>query len=81
MPIPSSQTLNQSVVLAELLPQLKQLSHTDKLELLNFLTTELLDGVGTKPLADETANPLRTSYVAASVLTMTLAEHQATSHD
>ncbi len=69
--------------LTELLPQLKGLSYTDKLQLLHFLITELLNEAGVTPLDTQegVAIPnLQNSFEAAAVLAKALAEHQAAKH-
>jgi hypothetical protein len=66
--------------LPELLPHLKELSHTDKLLLLHFLATELLNESGLVPLDAEgkiTSFGLHDSFEAAAVLAKALAEVKA----
>ena len=69
--------------LSELLPQLKGLSYTGKLQLLQFLITELLNEASVTPLDTQqgVAIPnLENSFEAAAILTKALAEHQAAKH-
>jgi hypothetical protein len=69
--------------LTEFLLQLKGLSYTDKLQLLHFLITELLNEAGVTPLDTQegVAIPNReNSFEAAAVLAKALAEHQAAKH-
>ena len=69
--------------LTELIPQLKGLSYIDKLQILNFLITELLNESGVTPLDTQegvTIPNLQNSFEAAAVLTKALAEHQAAKH-
>ena len=63
--------------LTELLPQLKGLSHNDKLLLLHFLVSEMLNESGLVPLdnKENTSNlGLHDSFEAAAVLAQALAE-------
>lgn len=65
--------------LAELLPSLKELSHSDKLLLLHLLTRELLREAGLTPLeTQEKTQPqgLDDSFEAAAVLARALAERK-----
>lgn len=68
--------------LTELLPQLKGLCYTDKLQLLHFLITELLNEAGVTPLdtQERVGIPnLQNSFEAAAVLAKALA-YQAAKH-
>ncbi|WP_414619279.1 hypothetical protein [Calothrix sp. CCY 0018] len=63
--------------LTELLPHLKDLSQADKLLLLHFLVSEMLNESGLVPLdtQNKTANSgLHDSFEAAAVLAQALAE-------
>jgi hypothetical protein len=67
----------------EILPLLKELSYSDKLLLIHFLVTELLNGSGLIPLVDreKTASQgLYDSFEAAAVLAKALAEEKAKTH-
>lgn len=69
--------------LTELVPLLKELSHSDKLLLLNFLVAELLKESGLAPLdaQGKAANQgLYDSFEAAAVLAKALAEEKAATH-
>lgn len=68
--------------LTELLPLLKELSHTDKLQLLHLLSTELLkDAVPLSKAQEEVSLPdLSDSFEAAAVLAKALAEEQSVKH-
>lgn len=69
--------------LAEVLPLLKELSHTDKLLLLHFLTSELLTDAGLTPLGTQSnlSSPaLYDSFGAAAVLAKALADEQEAKH-
>jgi hypothetical protein len=71
------------MVVAELLPLLQELSYTDKLQILHFLTSELLNdaGLSTGEKPNGASIPsLHNSFEAAAVLAQALAEHQATTH-
>jgi hypothetical protein len=67
--------------LAELLPHIKQLSYTDKLQLLDFLTSALLCDAGLTAVGlqkEEMFIPEdHNSFKAAAVLTKALEEHKA----
>jgi hypothetical protein len=66
--------------ITELLPHLKELSHADKLLLMHFLVSELLEESGLVPLdaQNKAANlDLRNSFEAAAVLAKALAEEKA----
>ena len=69
--------------LTELIPLLKELSHSDKLLLLNFLVTELLKESGLVPLDIEgkvASQGLHDSFEAAAVLAKALAEEKVGTH-
>ncbi len=69
--------------IAELIPHLKQLSQTDKLQILHFLTSELLNdaGVAVAENSNETSiSKGHNSFQAAAILTKALEEHQAKIH-
>lgn len=69
--------------LTELLPLLKELSYTDKLQLLHLLSTELLKDAGLAPLEAqdmESMPDLSNSVEAAVVLAKALAEEQSVKH-
>ena len=69
--------------LTELLPLLKELPHSDKLLLLHWLTSELLQESGLVPLntQDRLANQgLSDSCEAAAVLAQALAEEKVVTH-
>lgn len=71
------------MLLAELLPFLKELPQTDKLRLLHFLTSELLKDAGLTPLEDHhqpSVPDLSDSFEAAAVLAKALVEHRSTTH-
>lgn len=71
------------MVLTELMPLLKQLSHSDKLLLLHFLVAELLKESSLVPLdaQDKVASQgLHDSFEAAAVLAKALAEEKAATH-
>jgi hypothetical protein len=67
--------------LAELLPHIKQLSYTEKLQLLHFLTSELLTNGGLTAVGlqnEEVFIPEdHNSFKAAAVLTKALEEYKA----
>ncbi|MBC6434476.1 hypothetical protein FM036_29420 [Nostoc sp. HG1] len=68
------------MLLTELIPQLKELSYTDKLLLMHFLATELLKELSLVPLdaEDKVASlGLYDSFEAAAVLAKALAEEKA----
>ncbi|NJK72949.1 MAG: hypothetical protein HC942_00750 [Microcoleus sp. SU_5_6] len=67
----------------EILPLLKELSPSDKLLLVHFLVTELLNGSGLIPLGDRdktSSQGLYDSFEAAAVLAKALAEEKAKTH-
>ncbi len=69
--------------LVDLLPLLKDLSYTDKLVLLNFLVTELLQESGIVPSSDRdsvSGQGLENSFEAAAVLAKALAEAKVTTN-
>jgi hypothetical protein len=71
------------MIAAELLPLLQELSYRDKLQILHFLTIELLNDADISTV--EKLNGISTSsqnnsFEAAAVLAQALAEHQATAH-
>ena len=69
--------------LTELVPLLKELSHSDKLLLLHFLVAELLKESGLVPLDahDKVGSQnLYDSFEAAAVLAQALAEEKAATH-
>lgn len=69
--------------LFELLPLLKELSHTEKLQLLHLLSSELLKDTALAPLeaTDGVSMPnLYDSFEAAAVLAKALAEKQSATH-
>ena len=69
--------------LTELLPLLKELSSTDKLRLLHYLTAELLQESNLVPLnaqGKSTNQGLHDSFEAAAVLAKALAEEKVTTH-
>ncbi len=69
--------------LAELVPLLKELSHSDKLLLLNFLVAELLSESGLVPLDAQgrvASQGLYDSFEAAAVLAKALAEEKVATH-
>ncbi|KAF3886568.1 MULTISPECIES: hypothetical protein [Nostocales] len=69
--------------LTELMPLLKELSHSDKLLLLHFLVTELLkeSGLASLDTQDRVASQgLYDSFEAAAVLAKALVEEKATTH-
>ena len=66
-------------------PMLKQLSHSDKLLLLNFLVAELLRESGIVPLSIQDDLPiprqgLHDSFEAAAILAQALKEKQELTH-
>jgi hypothetical protein len=68
--------------LAELLPHLKQLSYTDKLQVLHFLTSELFNDAGLTAVGQQNQEEVfvpkeHNSFEAAAVLTKALEEHRA----
>jgi hypothetical protein len=66
--------------LTELLPHLKELSHADKLLLLHFLVSEMLNESGLVPLDAQgkaASLGLHDSFEAAAVLAKALAETKA----
>ncbi len=70
-------------MLTKLLPLLKELSYTDKLQLLHLLSTELLKDAGLAPLSDSEGVSLPNlydSFEAAAVLAKALAEEQSVKH-
>ncbi len=70
--------------LTELLPLLKELSYTDKLQLLHLLSTELLKDAGlalSKAQEGVSMPNLSDSFEAAAVLAKALAEEQSVKHD
>ena len=69
--------------LTEILPLVKELSHTDRLLLLHFLTSELLKDASLIPLGDRdkiSIPNLHDSFEAAAVLAKALAEEKAAIH-
>lgn len=69
--------------LTELVPLLKQLSHSDKLLLLHFLITELLKESDLVPLDAQgkvASQGLHDSFEAAAVLAKALDEEKAATH-
>lgn len=69
--------------LTELVPLLKELSHSDKLLLLHFLVVELLNESGLVPLdihGKVASQGLHDSFEAAAVLAKALAEEKAVTH-
>ncbi|MDF5735155.1 MULTISPECIES: hypothetical protein [unclassified Nostoc] len=68
------------MAITKFLPHLKELSHTDKLLLLHFLVSEIVNESGLIPLDTQgkTANlGLDDSFEAAAVLAKALAESKA----
>ncbi|MEH2382547.1 MAG: hypothetical protein V7K27_27285 [Nostoc sp.] len=71
------------MLLSELIPQLKELSHTDKLLLIHFLAAELLKESSIVPLDAQNkvaSLGLYDSFEAAAVLAKALAEEKATTN-
>ncbi len=69
--------------LTELMPLLKELSHSEKLLLLNFLAAELLKESSLVPLdahGKVAAQGLHDSFEAAAVLARALVEEKASTH-
>ncbi|MEG3976742.1 hypothetical protein QT970_19265 [Microcoleus sp. herbarium8] len=69
--------------LAELLPLVKDLPHTDKLLLLNFIVSELLQESGIVPLEEQgkaSSTNSYNSFEAAAVLAKALSEEKAVKH-
>lgn len=69
--------------LTELLPLLKELSYSDKLQLLHLLSTELLLDAGLAPSKAKvgvSVPNLYDSFEAAAVLAKALAEEQSVKH-
>ncbi|MEH2252082.1 hypothetical protein [Nostoc sp.] len=69
--------------LTELIPLLKELSHTDKLLLIHLLAAELLKESSLVPLNAQNkiaSIGLYDSFEAAAVLTKALAEEKAATH-
>ena len=69
--------------LDELVPLLKELSHSDKLLLLNFLAAELLRELGLVPLDAQSrvaSQGLYDSFEAAAILAKALAEEKVATH-
>ena len=69
--------------LTELVPILKELSHSDKLMLLHFLVAELLKESGLTPWdaqGNAGSQGLYDSFEAAAILAQALAEEKATAH-
>jgi hypothetical protein len=69
--------------LIEVLPLLKELSHSDKILLLHFLVTELLKESNLAPLDTEdrtSSQGLYDSFEAAAVLAKALAEEKTAKH-
>jgi hypothetical protein len=67
----------------QLVPILKQLSHSEKLLLLNFLVTELLKESGLMPLPMQdslSSHGLHDSFEAAAILAQALKEKQELTH-
>jgi hypothetical protein len=75
--------VKQLMSLTELVPLLKELSHSDKLLLLHFLVSELLkeSGLASLDTQGKVANQdLYNSFEAAAVLAKALAEEKAATH-
>ncbi|WP_298911267.1 hypothetical protein [uncultured Nostoc sp.] len=71
------------MLLTELIPLLKELSHTDKLLLIHFLAAELLKESSLVSLDAQdkvVSQGLYNSFEAAAVLAKALAEEQAATH-
>ncbi|MEH2239240.1 hypothetical protein [Nostoc sp.] len=71
------------MLLTELIPLLKELSHTDKLLLIHFLETELLKESSLVPLDAQgkvASLGLYDSFEAAAVLAKALAEEKTATH-
>ncbi|MBD2523804.1 hypothetical protein [Nostoc sp. FACHB-133] len=71
------------MVLTELIPLVKELSHTDKLLLMNLLATELLKESSLVPFDAQdkiTSLGLYDSFEAAAVLAKALVEEKAATH-
>lgn len=69
--------------LAELMPFLKELSQSEKLLLINYLTAELLEESGLVPLNSHNkvaSQGLHDSFEAAAVLAKALAEGNTATH-
>ncbi|MCC3417366.1 MAG: hypothetical protein JGK12_19230 [Microcoleus sp. PH2017_01_SCD_O_A] len=69
--------------LAELLPLVKNLPHTDKLLLLHFIVSELLQESGIVPLEEQgkvSSTNSYNSFEAAAVLAKALSEEKAVKH-
>ena len=69
--------------LTELLPLIKELSYTDKLQLLHLLSSELLKdaGLALSKAQEEVSLPdLSDSFEAAAVLAKALEEEQSVKH-
>jgi hypothetical protein len=69
--------------LTELIPLLRELSHSDKLLLLHFLVAELLKETGVVPLDAQgkvASQGLHDSFEAAAVLAKALAEEKVVTH-
>ncbi|MCC3407914.1 MAG: hypothetical protein JGK24_15285 [Microcoleus sp. PH2017_29_MFU_D_A] len=69
--------------LAELLPLVKDLPHTDKLLLLHFIVSELLQESGIVPLEEQgkvSSTNSYNSFEAAAVLAKALSEEKAVKH-
>ena len=69
--------------LAELLPLVKDLPHTDKLLLLHFIVSELLQESGIIPLEEQgqvSSAKSYNSFEAAAVLAQALSEEKAVKH-
>lgn len=69
--------------LTELMPFLKELSQSEKLLLINFLTAELLEESGLVPLSSHNkvaSQGLYDSFEAAAVLARALAEGKTATH-
>lgn len=67
----------------QLAPILKQLSHSEKLLLLNLLVSELLEDSGLVPLSTQNesiSQGLHNSFEAAAVLSQALAEKKELVH-
>ena len=67
----------------QFVPMLRQLSHSDKLLLLNFLVSELLRESGIVPLSIQEDLPrqgLHDSFEAAAILAQALKEKQELTH-
>ena len=67
----------------QLAPLIRQLSHSEKLLLLNLLVSELLEESGLVPLStqdESTSQGLHNSFEAAAILSQALAEKKELVH-